>query len=107
MTNAPYVRAVMAQATLEFVPPLIRNSLIGESTFRQEYGFQTEAIIALGDSGLSIPGGRLAVVERLVETGARTDVVERQFGATAAGWAAHGGQEHGGQEEVVRFLEEC
>ena len=45
-------------------------------------------------------GGRLAVVERLVEAGARTDLVECQFGATAAGCAAHGGH-----EEVVRFLE--
>ena len=47
-------------------------------------------------------GGRLAAVERLVEAGARTDIVERQYGATAAGWAAHAGQ-----DEVVRFLEEC
>jgi len=43
--------------------------------------------------------GRRAVVERLVEAGARPDIVERQFGATPAGWAAHGGH-----EQVVRFL---
>ena len=45
-------------------------------------------------------GGHLAVVEHLVEAGARRDVVERQHGSTAVGWAAHGGR-----EEVVRFLE--
>ena len=43
--------------------------------------------------------GRLAVVERLVEAGARTNVVERQHGATPAGWAAHAGH-----DEVVQLL---
>ncbi len=60
----------MAQATLKFVPPLIRNSLIGESTFRQEYGFQTEAVIALGDSGLSIQRAELFDAVRTVLAGA-------------------------------------
>lgn len=54
MTNSPYVRAVMAQAVLEYVPPLIRNNLVSDAAFRQDYGFQTEAMIALGESGLSV-----------------------------------------------------
>ena len=43
--------------------------------------------------------GQLAVVERLVESGARTDIVESQHQATAVGWASYGGQ-----DEVVTFL---
>jgi len=73
----------MAQATLELVPPLIRNSLIGESTFRQEYGFQTEAVIALGDSGLSIQRAELFDAVRTVLAGATavevTDVDGRRW----------------------------
>lgn len=49
----------MAQAVLEYVPPLIRESLVCDSDFRQDYGFHTEAVIALGESGLSIPRAAL------------------------------------------------
>ena len=54
MSNSPYVRAAMAHTALEFVSPLIRNSLLDEPEFRQEYGLRTEAVLALGDSGVSI-----------------------------------------------------
>lgn len=45
--------------------------------------------------------GQLAVVERLVESGARADIVESQHHSTAAGWAAYGGQ-----DDMVAFLED-
>lgn len=54
MSNSPYVRAAMAHAALEFVPPLIRKSLLDEPEFRQEYGFRTEAVLGFGDSSVSI-----------------------------------------------------
>lgn len=54
MSNSRYVRAAMAQAALEFVPPLIRQSLLDKPDFRQEYGFRTEAVLTFGDSGVSV-----------------------------------------------------
>ncbi|RJO60307.1 hypothetical protein C4544_05300 [candidate division WS5 bacterium] len=44
----------MAGAALKLVPPLIRNSLLDEKIFREEYSFKTEAMIAFGSGGLSI-----------------------------------------------------
>ena len=59
MSDTPYTRAEMAQAALEFVPPLIRKSLLDEPEFRQKYGLRTEAVLAFGDSGVSIQRSRL------------------------------------------------
>lgn len=54
MTNTAYERAAMAHAALELVPPLIRKSLLNKQSFRDAYGFQTEARIAFGSSGVSV-----------------------------------------------------
>ena len=59
MRNTPYVRAAIAHAALELVPPLIRDSLLDESEFRQEYGFITDAVLTIGDSGVSFQRSRL------------------------------------------------
>jgi hypothetical protein len=53
VTNSPYERTAMAGVVLELVPPLIRKSLLNEQSFRKEYGFKTEAMIAFGSSGVS------------------------------------------------------
>lgn len=54
MTNTPYERAAMVRAALELVPPLIRDSLLSEQSFREEYGFKTNATIAFGSSGVAM-----------------------------------------------------
>ena len=54
MSNIPYARAAMAQAALERLPSTIRNTLLKEKEFRDKYGFKTEGVIALKDSGVSI-----------------------------------------------------
>jgi hypothetical protein len=51
--NSPYERAVMAEAALKFVPPLIRMSLLDDQSFREDYGFKAEAMITFGSSGFS------------------------------------------------------
>ena len=53
MKNSHYVRAALAQAALEFSPPLIRKSLLEELSFREEYGFTTDAVLSFGYSGIS------------------------------------------------------
>ena len=78
MRNTPYVRAVIAHAALELVPPLIRESLLDESGFKQEYGFKTEAVLTFSDPGVSIQRSEIfgAVREALAGTAERevTDI---------------------------------
>ncbi len=59
MANSPYVRSALAQAALEYVPPLIRKSLIERRDFREEYGFKTDAILAFDGSDVSIQRSEL------------------------------------------------
>ena len=47
--NNDYVRAAMARAALEFLPPSIRQSLLDEPGFRQEYDFATVSLLKIGD----------------------------------------------------------
>lgn len=54
MSNIPYARAAMAQAALERLPSTIRNTLLEEKEFRDKYGFETDGVIALKGSGVSI-----------------------------------------------------
>ena len=43
--------------------------------------------------------GHIEIVELLLESGARTDVIEPRWGGSAAGWA-----EHGGHPEIAELL---
>ncbi len=69
MTNSRYVRAALAQAVLEKVPPLIRKTLLDQSAFREEYGFKTDTVLAFGDSGFSIQRSELFEAVRTVLAG--------------------------------------
>lgn len=53
MTNSSYVRSALAQAVLEITPPLICETLLKDSSFREEYGIRADAVISLGDSVFS------------------------------------------------------
>lgn len=54
MKNSPYDKAILAKAMLELSPPLIRESLLGESGFRKDYGLKVDAVLSFSDSGPSI-----------------------------------------------------
>ncbi len=75
MTNSLYVRSALAQAALELAPPLIRKTLLEESEFREGYGFRADAILAFGDSGVSIQRSELFDAIREVLSGASEMVV--------------------------------
>jgi len=45
----------MVRAVLELAPPLIRESLLNDKSFREEYGFKTQAMISFGKSGVTVP----------------------------------------------------
>lgn len=77
MKNSTYVRAALAQAGLEFLPPLIRKTLLDESGFLEEYGFKVEAIISFGDSGFSVQSSDLFDAVRKIFSGAsRSEVTD-------------------------------
>lgn len=83
MSNTPYVRAVMAQATLELVPPLIRETLLEKREFREEYGFKADAVLSFGNTGLSIQRSALFEAIREILSGTSeldvTDTKDRQW----------------------------
>ncbi len=54
MTNSPYIRSALARVALEIAPPLIRETLLGESSFREEYGFTGDRVLSFGNSGVSV-----------------------------------------------------
>ena len=68
--NSPYVKHVLVQEGLKFVPLLIRKTLLGEPRFREEYGFVEDRIIFFGDSGISIQCSTLFDAVRKVLSGA-------------------------------------
>lgn len=70
MANSPYVRSALAQAALEFAPPLIRKTLLEESGFREEYGFRADAVLSFSDSGVSFQRSNLFKAVRKILSGA-------------------------------------
>ena len=53
MSNSPYTRAAIAQATLESMPSLIRNTLLEEREFWEDYKIDVEFTLTFGDLGVS------------------------------------------------------
>ena len=70
MTNSPYVRSAIAQATLELAPPLIRESLLEESEFREEYRLGADAVLAFDGTGALIQRSEMFDAAREVLAGA-------------------------------------
>ena len=54
MTTNSYMKAALAQAAFELAPPLIRQTLIEDADFRDEYGFSADAVLTFGSSGVSV-----------------------------------------------------
>ena len=83
MSNTPYVRAAMAQAALELVPYVIRNTLLEDREFREDYGFRSDAVLAFGDSGVSIQRSALFDAIREIFSGVSercvTDTDDREW----------------------------
>ena len=71
----------MAQAAMELVPPLIRDSLLEEREFREDFGFITEALIAFNSSGVSFQRSNLFESMRTVLDDAVTAEITDETGA--------------------------
>ena len=68
--NSPYVRSVLVRKALELIPPLIRDTLLEDSSFREEYGFRAEPILSFPDSDISFRRSSLYDTARRVLSGA-------------------------------------
>ena len=75
MTNTPHVRPAMAQAALNLSPPLIRNDLLNDSDFREEYGFTMSAVLSFSGSEVSFQNSLLFDAIRKVLAGAPAEKV--------------------------------
>ena len=75
MTNSPYVRSALAQMGLNLLPPLLRNDLLNESDFREEYGFTRTAVLPLAGSDVSAHSSILFDAIRNVLSGASSKKV--------------------------------
>ena len=71
----------MAQAAMELVPPLIRDSLLEEQEFREDFGFNTEALIAFNSSGVFFQRSNLFESMRTVLDDAVTAEITDETGA--------------------------
>ncbi|MAO93224.1 MAG: hypothetical protein CMM78_11200 [Rhodospirillaceae bacterium] len=56
----------MAQAALEHMPPVIRQTLIEQRDFCEEYGLKADAVIAFGNTGISVQRSELFEAIRAV-----------------------------------------
>ena len=70
MMNSPYVRSALAKMALDLAPPLIRDTLLEESGFREEYGFIPDPILSFPNSGVSFQRSSLYDAIRKVLSGA-------------------------------------
>ena len=68
--NSPYVRSALAKMALDIAPPLIRDTLLEESGFREEYGFIPDPILSFPNSGVSFQRSSFYNAVRKVLSGA-------------------------------------
>ena len=54
MTDNAYAKSALAQVAMEFVPQLIRQTLLEDSDFRDEYGLTTDGLLSFGDADVSV-----------------------------------------------------
>ena len=67
--NSPSVRYMLARKALEFVPLLIRKTLLEDPGFREEYGFVRDGTITFPDFGIKVRTSTLFGAARKVLSG--------------------------------------
>ena len=68
--NSPYVKSVLAQTALDLTPPLIRETLLKESGFREEYSLKADATLSFSNIGTTFHLSSLHNAARSVLSGA-------------------------------------
>lgn len=70
MMNSPYVKSALAQTALDLTPPLIRETLLKKSDFREEYSLKADATLSFPDIGTTFHLSSLHNAARSVLSGA-------------------------------------
>jgi len=70
-----YIRSRLANAVLENAPPLIRKTLLEDKDFRREYSLEADAVLALGNSGVSFQRSDLFAAVRKLLSGTMVEKV--------------------------------
>ncbi len=70
MMNSPYVKSALAQKALDLTPPLIRETLLKKSDFREEYSLKADATLSFPDIGTTFHLSSLHNAARSVLSGA-------------------------------------
>ncbi len=68
--NNPYVKSILAQTALDLTPPLIRETLLKESDFREEYSLKADATLSFPNIGTTFHLSSLHNAARSVLSGA-------------------------------------
>jgi hypothetical protein len=98
VTNSPYVRSSLAQATLEQLSPLIRRTLIEQQGFREAFGLKTDAVITFGDTGISIQRSQIFKAIRKVLSDWSEAVITDMDGRD---WKVSAKREEGEQLSII------
>lgn len=105
MTNSPFAKAALAKAAMEYVPPLIRRTLLNDRAFNEEFGFKPEAVIKLGASEVSIQRTKLFEGVRSILSGAEIAEIVDESGCA---WQLRNEAEEGGQPSIrLNSSDEC
>lgn len=98
MTNSPLAKATLAKAALEYVPPLIRRTLLNDRRFNEEFGFKAEALIVLGEGEVAIQRTVLFEGVRSILAGVEnTEIVDERGRA----WQLSNEAEEGEQPSII------
>ena len=93
MNRAQPDQSALALAALEYVPPLMRNDLLDDPDFRQDFGLITEASINFNDSRVSMQRTAIFDAVRQVLAGdSEVDVEDKNGRAWELRDKAHEGQ---------------
>ncbi len=68
--NSPYVKSALAQKALDLTPPLIRETLLKKSDFREEYSLKADATLSFPDIGTTFHLSSLHNAARSILSGA-------------------------------------
>ena len=74
-TGGLYDKTALAKEALDIVPPLLRNALLAEQAFREEYKIEAEPLVSFENPGVSFQGSELFGAVRNILSGSPAEEV--------------------------------
>jgi hypothetical protein len=83
MINKEQVRAAVLKASLEFVPTLVRDSLLADKALTQEFGIATETLLSFGNTQIAFRRSKLFLaIRRAVASNGKGQRLNDESGTT-------------------------